>query len=51
MNYAEIALVMNLSTKAVKSLLNRARVNLRAVLAQYIFMDGQPIPEVVQDKE
>jgi RNA polymerase sigma-70 factor (ECF subfamily) len=46
MNYAEIAEVMKLSTKAVKSLLNRARTNLRNALADYIYMDGQPIPEV-----
>jgi RNA polymerase sigma-70 factor (ECF subfamily) len=46
MNYAEIAEVMKLSTKAVKSLLNRARTNLREALADYIYMDGQPLPEV-----
>jgi RNA polymerase sigma-70 factor, ECF subfamily len=46
MNYAEIAEVMKLSTKAVKSLLNRARTNLRNALADYIYMDGQPIPDV-----
>ncbi len=44
MNYAEIAAVMNLSTKAVKSLLNRARVNLREALKDYVYMDGQPVP-------
>jgi RNA polymerase sigma-70 factor (ECF subfamily) len=43
MNYAEIAEVMNLTTKAVKSLLSRARDNLRAALKQYIYMDGGPI--------
>lgn len=42
MNYAEIAEIMNLSTKAVKSLLSRARMNLRAVLQDYIYMDGAP---------
>jgi RNA polymerase sigma-70 factor (ECF subfamily) len=41
MNYAEIAEVMNLTTKAVKSLLSRARENLRGVLKQYIYMEGQ----------
>jgi RNA polymerase sigma-70 factor (ECF subfamily) len=46
MNYAEIAEVMKLSTKAVKSLLNRARTNLREALADYIYMDGKPLPEV-----
>jgi RNA polymerase sigma-70 factor (ECF subfamily) len=40
MGYAEIAEVMNLSTKAVKSLLSRARMNLRAALTGYIHMDG-----------
>ena len=49
MNYAEIAEVMGLSTKAVKSLLSRARMNLRVVLQQYIFMDGEPIPEIVDE--
>lgn len=46
MNYAEIAEVMNLSTKAVKSLLSRARMNLRAALQDYVYMDGEPIPEM-----
>jgi RNA polymerase sigma-70 factor (ECF subfamily) len=45
MNYAEIAEVMRLSPKAVKSLLSRARCNLRVVLAPYIYMDGQPPPD------
>ncbi len=45
MNYAEIAEVMNLTTKAVKSLLSRARENLRATLKQYIYMDGEPAGE------
>src|SRR5262249_54626992 len=45
MNYAEIAEVMGLTTKAVKSLLSRARTNLRAALSGYIYMDGQPVPE------
>jgi RNA polymerase sigma-70 factor, ECF subfamily len=46
MNYAEIAEVMNLTTKAVKSLLSRARMNLRGVLQAYVYMDGEPVPEV-----
>jgi RNA polymerase sigma-70 factor (ECF subfamily) len=46
MNYAEIAEVMNLTTKAVKSLLSRARENLRLTLKQYIYMDGEPSGEV-----
>lgn len=46
MNYAEIAEVMQLTTKAVKSLLSRARMNLRAALSGYVYMDGQPAPEM-----
>jgi RNA polymerase sigma-70 factor (ECF subfamily) len=42
MNYAEIAEVMDLTTKAVKSLLSRARENLRATLKQYVYMEGEP---------
>lgn len=49
MNYAEIAEVMGLSTKAVKSLLSRARCNLRLVLQNYIYMDGQAVPEPPDD--
>jgi RNA polymerase sigma-70 factor, ECF subfamily len=44
MSYEEIAEVMGLTTKAVKSLLSRARVKLRAALAGYVYMDGQPAP-------
>ena len=44
LNYQEIAAVMGLTTKAVKSLLSRARMNLRAALVDYIYMDGQPAP-------
>jgi RNA polymerase sigma-70 factor (ECF subfamily) len=49
MNYAEIADVMGLTTKGVKSLLCRARTNLRAALQSYIYMDGQKIPDVSND--
>ncbi len=42
LNYAEIAEVMNLTTKAVKSLLSRARDNLRNALKDYIYMDNPP---------
>jgi RNA polymerase sigma-70 factor, ECF subfamily len=41
MNYAEIAEVMELTTKAVKSLLSRARENLREALKAYIEMDAK----------
>jgi RNA polymerase sigma-70 factor (ECF subfamily) len=44
MNYAEIAEVMELSSKAVKSLLSRARDNLRTALKDYVYMDGEPAP-------
>ena len=42
LSYAEIAETMGLSTKAVKSLLSRARVNLREILQPYI--DAGVIP-------
>ena len=42
MNYEEIAAVMGLTTKAVKSLLSRARAKLREALQAYIYMDGEP---------
>lgn len=40
MSYVEIAEAMGLTSKAVKSLLSRARVNLRDALADYIDMSG-----------
>ena len=46
MNYAEIADVMGLTTKGVKSLLSRARAKLREALQPYIFMDGAPPPDI-----
>src|SRR5947209_44632 len=49
MGYAEIAEVMGLTVKAVKSLLCRARMNLRVALAGYVYMDGQPAPEEAED--
>jgi len=42
MNYADIAEVMGLSPKAVKSLLSRARSKLREALQPYIYMDAPP---------
>src|SRR3712207_6531186 len=50
-NYAEIAEVMGLTTKAVKSLLSRARMNLRAALSGYVYMDGAPAPPPDGDDE
>lgn len=44
MGYAEIAEVMGLTSKAVKSLLSRARSKLREVLQPYVYMDGAPPP-------
>ncbi len=46
MSYAEIAETMDLTTKAVKSLLSRARVNLREILQPYI--DSGLIPREVE---
>jgi RNA polymerase sigma-70 factor (ECF subfamily) len=51
MNYAEIAEVMDLSTKAVKSLLSRARMRLREALQGYIYMDAEPPPPPDDDRE
>jgi RNA polymerase sigma-70 factor, ECF subfamily len=51
MNYADIAEVMGLTTKAVKSLLSRARARLREALAGYIYMDGEPVPPTENGKE
>jgi RNA polymerase sigma-70 factor (ECF subfamily) len=48
MNYADIAEVMGLTTKAVKSLLSRARAKLREALQGYIYMDTEP-PAPVDD--
>ncbi len=41
MSYAEIAEIMGLTTKGVKSLLSRARENLRLALKDYIYMDAK----------
>src|SRR5437667_398181 len=45
MNYNEIAEVMGLTVQAVKSLLSRARTNLRVELGPYVFMDGEAPPD------
>lgn len=44
MNYADIAEVMGLTSKAVKSLLSRARARLREVLQAYVQMHSGPVP-------
>ena len=51
MGYAEIAEVMNLTAKAVKSLLSRARARLREELQDYIYMNGQPVPNAADVDE
>ncbi len=51
MGYAEIAEVMDLTSKAVKSLLSRARARLREELQDYIYMDGQPVPNASEETE
>ena len=51
MGYAEIAEVMELTVKAVKSLLSRARDNLRIALQDYICMEGEPVPEAVDEDQ
>jgi len=48
MGYVEIAEVMEMTVKGVKSLLSRARENLRAALQDYIYMDQTP-PEAPAD--
>lgn len=51
MGYAEIAEVMDLTEKAVKSLLSRARCKLREALQAYIYMDGPPAGEPDADED
>jgi asparagine synthase (glutamine-hydrolysing) len=51
MNYAEIAEIMGLTSKAVKSLLSRARARLREALSGYIYMDGEPVPPAANGEE
>jgi RNA polymerase sigma-70 factor (ECF subfamily) len=50
MNYADIAAVMGLTAKAVKSLLSRARAKLRERLQPYIYMDAEPPADTEVEK-
>jgi RNA polymerase sigma-70 factor (ECF subfamily) len=47
MSYEEIARIMGLTTKAVKSLLNRARTSLRDALRDYLASDSGQMPRAV----
>jgi len=49
MSYVEIAEAMDLTTKAVKTLLSRARVNLKELLADYIVDRDQPSTSDAED--
>ncbi len=51
MNYAEIAEVMGLTTKAVKSLLSRARCRLRDALMAYLAVDSAFVPRVAAPQD
>ncbi|MCE9560467.1 MAG: sigma-70 family RNA polymerase sigma factor [Planctomycetes bacterium] len=51
MNYTDIAEVMGLTSKAVKSLLSRARAKLREALQGYIYMDAEPPPPTGDDAD
>ncbi len=51
MGYAEIAEVMGLTAKAIKSLLSRARENLRQALTGYVYMDSSPAPHEKEDED
>jgi RNA polymerase sigma-70 factor, ECF subfamily len=51
MSYAEIAEVMEISTPALKSLLSRARENLRETLQPYFDHGATPVSEVHDDHE
>jgi RNA polymerase sigma-70 factor (ECF subfamily) len=48
LSHAEIAEVMGLTPKAVKSLLCRARTNLRLALQDYVYMD-RPVPDLPEE--
>jgi RNA polymerase sigma-70 factor, ECF subfamily len=43
MSYADIAVTMNMSPKAIKSLLSRARVNLKEILEPYLADGSRPL--------
>ena len=47
MSYADIATAMNMTPQAVKSLLSRARVNLREVLEPYLERGERPVQPAV----
>ena len=51
MSYAETAEVMGMTVKAVKSLLSRARDNLRVTLSGYVGLEGEPVPQAVGHDE
>ncbi|MBN2577781.1 MAG: sigma-70 family RNA polymerase sigma factor [Pirellulales bacterium] len=51
MSYADIAETMQLTPPAVKSLLSRARVNLRQVLQPYLEYGDRPRGEEIKDEE
>lgn len=51
MSYAEIGETMELSTKAVKSLLSRARVNLKEALEPYMQQDEPPTNAPAQTED
>jgi RNA polymerase sigma-70 factor (ECF subfamily) len=50
LNYAEIAVVMGLTTKAVKSLLSRARCRLRDALTAYLAEDSAYLPRAAPER-
>jgi RNA polymerase sigma-70 factor, ECF subfamily len=50
MSYADIAVIMEMSPQAVKSLLSRARENLREVLQPYFDHGVRPTMEVHDDE-
>jgi RNA polymerase sigma-70 factor (ECF subfamily) len=51
MSYADIAVTMQMSPQAIKSLLSRARVNLREVLEAYLEQGTRPSGQVGSEVE